>query len=63
MKKHTKIQENENIINSKWIRNGNGAAKETFITNLEFDENIFTEEEKQVVEIIAERFLSLQHHI
>ena len=48
--------ENENIINSKWIRDGNGAAKETFITNLEFDENIFTEKEKQVIEMIAEKF-------
>jgi len=48
--------ENENIINSKWIRDSNGAAKETFITNLEFDESIFTAEEKQIIEIIAEKF-------
>lgn len=48
--------ENENIITSKWIKDSNGSAKETFVTELEFDSNLFSKEEKQILDIIAETF-------
>ena len=48
--------ENENIIASQWIKDKNGAAKETFVTETEFDANLFTNEEKLILDSIAETF-------
>ena len=48
--------ENENIFKSKWIKDSNGSAKETFITELEFDESLFSNDEKQVLGKIIETF-------
>ncbi len=51
--------ENENIISSKWIKDSNGSAKETFVTELEFDPNLFTKEENQVLDIISDTFKNM----
>lgn len=48
--------QNENIIQSNWIRESNGTAKETFLTETEFDEDLFTSEEKEVIFSIIEKF-------
>ncbi len=51
--------ENEHIITSKWIKGSNGAGKETFITETKFDRNLFTEQEKLVINIILKTFKNI----
>lgn len=48
--------ENEGVIESKWIKDGNGAAKETFVAHAAFDEKLFTETEKLIMETLADVF-------
>lgn len=48
--------ENENIIKSKWIKDNNGSAKETYETDLEFGVDLFSKEEIQVLKSIIEKF-------
>jgi len=51
--------ENENIITTKWVKASNGTAKETFITQAEFDPSLFTKDEKRILDIIAETFKNI----
>jgi uncharacterized phage-associated protein len=51
--------ENENIIASKWIKDSNGSAKETFTTEAGVDSKLFNDEERLVLEIIAEAFKNI----
>lgn len=48
--------QNENVIQSNWIKDCNGTAKETFLTEAEFDEELFTAEEQGVINTIIEKF-------
>ena len=48
--------ENENLIESKWIKAPNNSAKEVFITKGKFDRSIFSENEILILEMIAEKF-------
>lgn len=48
--------ENEGLISSKWIKSKDNTAKETFETESNFDENVFSEIEKKVIEIIINTF-------
>ncbi len=51
--------ESEGIICSNWVNDGHGAAKETFITSLEFNGSLFTEEEKTILDVITDSFKNM----
>ncbi|HEV2481644.1 MAG TPA: type II TA system antitoxin MqsA family protein [Puia sp.] len=51
--------ENEQLIASQFLRLPNGGAREVFISEAGFDENLFTEQEKQTMETIVERFADI----
>lgn len=48
--------ENENFIESKWIKVSKNSAKEVFITKEKFDKSIFSKNEILIIEMIAEKF-------
>lgn len=48
--------ENENIINSNWIKDPNGSAKETFISSSEYNKTLFDEKEKFAIDVITQIF-------
>lgn len=50
--------ENEDIIFSNWIKSNDGSAKEHFITEREFDINLFNDTEKSIIESISTNFKS-----
>lgn len=51
--------ENEGLISSKWIKSNDNTAKETFVTESIFDENLFSDIEKKVLEIIINKFTDI----
>lgn len=48
--------ENESIISSFWVREENGSAKETFITDRTIDLQLFNEDEQSIIDMICETF-------
>lgn len=48
--------ENEQLISSQFLKTPNGGAREVFISEADFDKNLFTEEEIETIRIIAEKF-------
>ena len=48
--------ENEGIILSHWIKGKDRSAKETFITEGNYDCNLFSKDEQLIIEIIADNF-------
>lgn len=48
--------ENEEIIISNWIKDNDGSAKEHFITEQNFDANLFNEAEKSIIDSIINNF-------
>jgi putative zinc finger/helix-turn-helix YgiT family protein len=51
--------ENEQLISSQFLKLPNGGAREVFISEADFDKNLFTEQEKQTIETIIERFADI----
>lgn len=51
--------ENEELISSQFLRLSNGGAREVFISEADFDENLFSEEERQTIKTIIERFAAI----
>lgn len=51
--------ENENLISSLFLRLPNGGAREVFISDADFNEKLFTEEEIETLSTIIERFASI----
>ncbi|HEU4633310.1 MAG TPA: type II TA system antitoxin MqsA family protein [Flavisolibacter sp.] len=51
--------ENEQLISSQFLKLPNGSARETFLSEADFDKNLFTDQEKKTIEIIIERFATI----
>jgi len=51
--------ENEQLISSQFLKLPNGGAREVFLSEADFDKNIFTEQEKETIETIIERFADI----
>lgn len=48
--------EDENIISPRWIRESDGSARETFITDSTFDGKLFNDDEKSIIDTICDNF-------
>ena len=48
--------ENERIIGSQFLKLPNGGAREVFLSEADFDKNLFSEQEKETLETIVQRF-------
>ncbi len=46
----------EGIINSNWVKENKGTAKEYFFTEKQFDSTLFTESEKETIDTIIYKF-------
>jgi putative zinc finger/helix-turn-helix YgiT family protein len=51
--------ENEQLISSQFLKLSNGGAREVFVSEGEFDKNLFTEEEKETINTIVEKFANI----
>jgi transcriptional regulator with XRE-family HTH domain len=51
--------ENEQFISSQFLKLPNGGAREVFLSEADFDKNLFTEQEKETIETIIERFADM----
>jgi putative zinc finger/helix-turn-helix YgiT family protein len=51
--------ENEQLISSQFLKMPNGGAREVFLSEADFDKNLFTEQEKETIETIIERFANI----
>lgn len=48
--------ENEQLISSQFLKLSNGGAREVFVSEADFDKNLFTEEEKETIHTIIKKF-------
>ena len=51
--------ENEQLISSQFLKLPNGGAREVFVSEANFDTNLFTEEEKDTINTISEKFADI----
>ncbi len=51
--------ENEQLISSQFLKMSNGGARELFVSEAEFDKNLFSVEETETIETINERFANI----
>ncbi len=51
--------ENEQLISSQFLKMPNGGAREVFLSEADFDEKLFSEEEKETLAIITEKFANI----
>ena len=51
--------ENEQLITSQFLRLSNGGAREVFISEADFDENLFSEQEKETIATIIDAFADM----
>lgn len=51
--------ENEQLVNSQFLKLPNGGAREVFVSEADYDENLFTEQEKRTIETISEEFANI----
>lgn len=51
--------ENEQLISSQFLKLPNGGAREIFVSEADFDKNLFTEEEKETINTIIEKFADI----
>jgi putative zinc finger/helix-turn-helix YgiT family protein len=51
--------ENEQLISSQFLKLSNGGAREVFISEADFDKKLFSEEEKETLSTITEKFANV----
>ena len=51
--------ENEKLMSSQFLRLPNGGAREVFISDADFDKNLFSDEEKETLSGITEKFANM----
>ena len=51
--------ENEQFISSQFLKMPNGGAREVFVSEAAFDKTLFTEQEKETINTIVERFADI----
>jgi putative zinc finger/helix-turn-helix YgiT family protein len=51
--------ENEQLISSQFLKLPNGGAREVFLSEADFDKNLFTEQEKETMDAIIKRFAEI----
>ena len=51
--------ENEQLISSQFLKQSNGGAREVFISEADFDKKLFSEEEKETLSTITEKFANM----
>ncbi|HWB94190.1 MAG TPA: type II TA system antitoxin MqsA family protein [Puia sp.] len=51
--------ENEQLISSQFLKLPNGGARETFLSEADFDKDLFTGQEKQTIEKVVHRFADI----
>jgi putative zinc finger/helix-turn-helix YgiT family protein len=51
--------ENEQLISSQFSKLPNGGAREVFVSEADFDNNLFNEDEKETIQTIIEKFANI----
>lgn len=51
--------ENEQLISSQFLKLSNGAAREVLLSEADFDKDLFSEQEKETIAIIIEKFANI----
>lgn len=51
--------EQEQLISSQFLKLPNGAAREVFLSNADFDKDLFSEEEKETIASILDKFAAI----
>lgn len=51
--------ENEQLISSQFLKQSNGGAREVFISESDFEKKLFSEEEKETLATITEKFANM----